>query len=77
MSQGYIKKPVRLNEDGVPYLDEWQMKLPLMTCAEIRQAHRNGTLELDHTGYFHYRLDEFRSGFYDSDVGYFSVSDGT
>jgi hypothetical protein len=77
ISQGYINKPTRLNEDGVAYLHDQAMEQPCMTCAEIREAHRNGTLELDHQGYFHYRLDEFREGFYDADIGYFSVSDGT
>jgi hypothetical protein len=77
MTQGDIVKPTRCNEDGVAYLSDWYMELPCMTCAEIREAHRNGTLELDQMGYFHYRLDEFRQGFYDAEVGYFSVSDGT
>lgn len=77
LSQGYISKPTRYNEDGVAYLGDHHMELPCMTCAEIREAHRNGTLELDHQGYFHYRLDEFRQGFYDAEVGYFSASDGT
>jgi len=72
MANGYINKPTRFNEDGVAYLDEYQMELPLMTCAEIREAHRNGTLELDQMGYFHYRLDDFTQGFYDAPNDYFS-----
>ncbi len=72
MAQGYVVKPSRYNEDGVAYLSDEKMKLPLMTCAEIREAHRNGTLELNQMGYFHYRLDDFTEGFYDAEVGYFS-----
>jgi len=69
---GCLVKPPRHNEDGVPYLDDDHMKLPLMTCAEMREAHRNGTLELDHQNYFHYRLDDFTEGFYDAPNDYFS-----